>query len=147
MQFRTVSSMEGTGFAYLSPDLADTVIRDWGAKELYLNKGNWRLKSTGRIASYNTELKRRGVTWEELQAELAKRTKPAKQPIDALMAFRLRQRGLRFDDHAEYTNPRVAEIAKRVNALQGELYDLDEELRVLAGGNETLLDMPSEEEQ
>jgi hypothetical protein len=70
---RTVSSLPGKGVEFVSPDVMERAAADWGSGGLYLQGTNWRLKSTGRIAPYNRELKARGVTWEQLHRETEKR--------------------------------------------------------------------------
>lgn len=53
-------------------------------------------------------------------------------PIDPELAWRFRERGLRLPTTREYTNPRVAEIAKRQEELTAEHDKLDVELSEIA---------------
>jgi hypothetical protein len=76
MTFIPVSRLAGTGIEYVNPDVLEQAVDDWLSLRLYVQGKNFRIKGTdtkkNHIAPYNAELKRRGVTWEQLHQLVAK---------------------------------------------------------------------------
>lgn len=145
---RPVSAIEGRGIELVKPDTLDQAAKDWAANELYLQGDNWRLKSTGRIAPYNKELKSRGVTWEQLTEDAKKRQPappqemPKQTPADAreaalydhlakvddeLAGLRAkaektaRSKGMEDWEEAAYADPKFSDLKQRKADLQRQI--------------------------